>query len=82
MERPRTPFGPPKPQYVAPEHRYTTLDEIHFLRDLQRRGKLDVLRVALRNAPYRVWYGPGMEVDPITVITTMREIVEEMEAGQ
>lgn len=79
MERPRTPFGPPKPQYVAPEHTFTTLDELDYLRGLKKRKKLDALKVALRNAPYRVWYGPGMNVDPIRVIGELREMIEDLE---
>lgn len=76
----RTPFGSPKPQYVAPEYRHTTLDELEYLRGLKKRGKLDLLKTSLQNAPYRAWYGPGMDVDPIRIIYELREMIREMEA--
>ena len=76
----REPFHitPPKP-YVLPNDRWTTADEIRYLRDLQRRGKLDLLRKSLELLPHRSWNGPGMMCDPIQVARELRQMIAEMQ---
>ncbi len=43
--------------------KYTTEDEIEFLRELERAGKRQQLRAYRKSIPYRTWRGLGMEVD-------------------
>lgn len=79
----RTPFRitPPAP-YVPADYRYTTADEILYLRGLQRRGKLDLLKKSLELLPHRSWNGPGMLVDPIQVARLLREMIAGMEQNK
>jgi hypothetical protein len=64
------------------QYHWTTQDELDFLRGLRDKGEIKKLETCLRLAPYRVWYGPGMDVDPVQMIETLREMIADMKKGK
>ncbi len=57
---------------------WTTADELAFVRGLYRDKKLKALRVYVRLAPYRVWYGAGMRVEAGIVILEARDLLDDL----
>jgi hypothetical protein len=57
---------------------WTTADELAFVRGLYRDKKLKALRVYVRLAPYRVWYGIGMRVEAGIVILEARDLLDDL----
>jgi hypothetical protein len=59
--------------------RWTTQDELAYLRGLYLRGKILVLRSYVQTAVRRQWWGDGMNVDPQLVILAARDWLAELE---
>ncbi len=68
----------------SPDHDFvwTTEDELAYLRHLVRDGKIGALRVWVRVAPHRRWFGPGMRVEAGMVILAARDMLAKMEHGE
>ena len=47
---------------------YTTQDELKFLNDLLKRGKIALIRKLWPVYMYRSWSGPGMDVDRFAIM--------------
>jgi len=59
---------------------WTTQDELAFVRHkLFEAGKVDALRRYVQLAPYRVWHGPGMNIDPGMVILAAQDMLAALE---
>lgn len=71
--------------YIPFAMRWTTQDELSFVRGLYLRGKILHLRNYVRSAVERKWWGDGMAVDPNLVILAAKDWLaelEEKEAGR
>ena len=57
---------------------WTTEDELSYVRALHRDHKVLLLKVYVRWAHERRWYGPGMRVNAGMVILEARDLLEDL----
>lgn len=70
---PRCPMSPPYESAI-----WTTEDELSYVRGLYRDHKVLLLKVYVRWAHERRWYGPGMRVNAGMVILEARDLLEDL----
>jgi len=59
---------------------FTTADQLAYLRNLERRHRIDILRAELRILDKRSWVGPGMNVDVEAVRDALIAMIARGEA--
>lgn len=57
---------------------WTTADELAYLHMLHRDKKVRLLRVYVKWAHQRIWYGPGMRVEAGIVILEARDLLDDL----
>ena len=65
-------------QNIPTSMRWTTYDEILFIRKLHEKGKLSHLQNYVKTAMVRKWYGPGMVVNPDLVIAAAHDHILDL----
>lgn len=71
----------PSPRYVPSVYKWTTQDELRFVRGLLERKQLKTLKAYLTIARVRDWRGTGMCVEPGQVILATEDAIRELESN-
>lgn len=70
--------GEGTPQWLLNAWRWTTQDELIFVRHLAATRQIESLRNYLRTARVRKWSGDGMAVDAQLVILTVMDLLDDL----